>query len=138
MDIQTRLIRIGISMLFMAGLAACDRNGPTPSTDQKIDQVVDTISQKIDAASQAVGEKRDRQSARAGDVIDDAEVTTRVKAAIFSAPGLKSLKINVETSKGVVTLRGSTDSLSSSDRATMLAGTVAGVEEVKNRLVVVN
>ena len=67
--------------------------------------------------------------------MDDAEITTKVKAGIFAEPGLKSLQIGVDTIKGVVTLSGSVDSWPSSDRAKTLAGAVAGVKEVKNLLV---
>lgn len=123
MKIQTRLIKIGISMWFIAGFAGCDRTGPTASAGQKVD---------------AAGENPDRQSEMTRTAIDDAEITARVNTAIYAAPGLKSLKINVETHKGAVTLRGSTDSLTSSDRAKMLAGTVTGVKEVENRLVFEN
>jgi hyperosmotically inducible protein len=107
---------IGILMLFAVELAACDSTGP----------------------AEATGKQLDEPSAKTGDAIDDAGITAQVKAAIFSAPGLKSLKISVDTRKGVVTLRGSTDSASSSARAQMLAGSVAGVEEVENRLAIVN
>ena len=68
--------------------------------------------------------------------IDDAEITTKVKAAIFAEPGLKTLQISVDTIKGVVTLSGSVDSSPSRDRAKALAGAVAGVKEVKNQLVI--
>jgi len=50
------------------------------------------------------------QSEKAGVAIDDAEITTKVKAAIFAEPGLKTLQISVDTIKGVVTLSGSVDS----------------------------
>jgi hyperosmotically inducible protein len=42
--------------------------------------------------------------------IDDAEITTKVKAGILAEPGFKSLQICLDTIKGVVTLSGSVDS----------------------------
>ena len=69
-------------------------------------------------------------------MIDDAEITAKVKAAIFAEPGLKTLQISVNTMKGVVTLSGSVDSSPSSDMAKVLAEAVSGVKEVKNRLVI--
>jgi len=41
-----------------------------------------------------------------GEYVDDSVITTKVKAAIFNEPGLKSFEINVETYKGVVQLSG--------------------------------
>ena len=41
-----------------------------------------------------------------GEYVDDSVITTKVKAAIFNEPSLKSAEINVETFKGVVQLSG--------------------------------
>ena len=125
-----------VSMLLVAGLSACDKPGPAESAGKKIDQVADDAGKKIGETSDKVAIDMARQSERAGVVIDDAEITTKVKAAFFAEPGLKSLQIGVDTVKGVVTLSGSVDSQLNRDRADALAGAVAGVDEVNNRLVV--
>ena len=116
---------IGVSMLLIVGLAACNKPGPA-----------ETAGKKIDQTAEKVGDKMGEQSAQAGVAIDDTEITTKVKAAIFAEPGLKTLQISVDTVKGVVTLSGSVDSRSNSDRAKQLAGAVAGVRDVENRLTV--
>ena len=41
-----------------------------------------------------------------GVYVDDTVITTKVKAAIFNEPSLKSAEINVETFKGTVQLSG--------------------------------
>jgi len=41
-----------------------------------------------------------------GEYVDDSVITTKVKAAIFNEPTLKSTEINVETFKGTVQLSG--------------------------------
>jgi hyperosmotically inducible periplasmic protein len=115
---------IGISMLFVVGLAACDKPGPAETAGKKLDQTADKV-----------GEKLGEQGAKAGVAIEDTEITAKVKAAIFAEPGLKTLQISVDTVKGVVTLSGSVDSLQNSARAKALAGAVAGVKDVENRLV---
>jgi len=125
---------IGISMLLIAGLAACDKPGPAETTGKKIDQTAEETSKKIGDVADKVSEKLGEQSEKAGVAIEDAEITTKVKAAIFAEPGLKSLQISVDTVKGVVTLSGSVDSQSSSDKAKELAEAVAGGKEVKNQL----
>ena len=126
---------IGISMLLVVGLAACDKPGPAETAGKKIDQTADEAGKKIGETADKIGEKLSEQSIKAGVAIDDAEITAKAKAAIFAEPGLRTLQISVDTVKGVVTLTGSVDSQSSSDRAKALAGAVAGVKEVENRLV---
>jgi len=127
---------IGILMLFVVGLAACDKPGPAETAGKKIDQTADKASKKIGEAADKAGEKLGEQGEKASVAIDDVEITTKVKAAIFAEPGLNTLQISVDTVKGVVTLSGSVDSLPSSDKAKVLAGAVAGVKEVENRLVI--
>lgn len=136
MKISENLKLVGISMLLAVGLAACDRPGPAETAGKKIDQTADQAGKKIGEAADNVGEKLGEQGVKAGVAIDDAEITAKVKAAIFAEPGLKTLQISVDTVKGVVTLSGSVDTQPSSDRAKALAGAVAGVNEVENRLVV--
>ena len=71
-----------------------------------------------------------------GQYVDDSTITTKVKAAIFNEPGLKTLQITVNTYKGVVQLSGFVDSQQNAKKAGELARSVAGVTEVKNDLVV--
>lgn len=127
---------LGVSMLFIVGLSACDKPGPAERAGKNIDQAADDAGKHIGYATDKVTVTMAEQSNKAGVAIDDAEITTKVKAAIFAEPGLKTLQISVDTVKGVVTLSGSVDSLSVSDRAKALAGAVSGVNEVKNRLVI--
>ncbi|BBJ24359.1 BON domain-containing protein [Candidatus Nitrotoga sp. AM1P] len=67
-----------------------------------------------------------------GEYLDDSVITTKVKAAVFNEPALKSTEINVETYKGVVQLSGFVSSQSSIDRAEEVARGVKGVKSVKN------
>ena len=136
MKTMKNLKLIGISLLLMAGVAACDsKPGPAESAGKKIDQTATDAGKKIDATVDKVGEKLAEQSAKTGAAIDDAEITTKVKAAIFAEPGLKTLQISVDTDKGVVTLSGSVDTLANSERAKGLALAVSGVKNVENQLV---
>jgi osmotically-inducible protein OsmY len=70
----------------------------------------------------------------AGQYIDDAAVTTSVKAAIVKEPSLKVAEINVETYKGVVQLSGFVSSAENIATATTVARSVNGVKSVKNDL----
>lgn len=71
-----------------------------------------------------------------GENLDDTVMTTKVKAAILAEPSLKTLQIDVITTKGSVRLSGAVDSAQSVTRAGQLAQGVTGVSEVKNDLVV--
>ncbi|MCM2307029.1 MAG: BON domain-containing protein [Sulfuritalea sp.] len=157
MKMPYRFKIVAISVLLATGLAACDKPGPAETAGKKIDQTAEAAGRKIDqtaeaagrkieqtaeaagktinAASDKVGDKLGEQGMKAGVAIDDAEITAKVKASIFAEPGLKTLQISVDTVKGVVTLTGSVDSPQSSDRVKELAGAVAGVRQVDNRLV---
>jgi osmotically-inducible protein OsmY len=67
-----------------------------------------------------------------GEYFDDSVITTKVKAAIFDEPSLKSAEINVETFKGVVQLTGFVSSRASIEKAVDVARGVKGVTSVKN------
>ncbi len=67
-----------------------------------------------------------------GEYIDDTVITTKVKAAIFDEPTLKSAEINVETFKGTVQLSGFVNSRADIAKAVQVARGVAGVTAVKN------
>lgn len=67
-----------------------------------------------------------------GEYVDDSVITTKVKAAIFNEPTLKSAEINVETFKGVVQLGGFVNSQADINKAAEIARSVKGVTSVKN------
>jgi len=67
-----------------------------------------------------------------GEYVDDSVITTKVKAAIFNEPTLKSAEINVETFKGVVQLSGFVSSQAAVDKAVAVTRGVSGVKSVKN------
>jgi len=67
-----------------------------------------------------------------GEYIDDSVLTTKVKAAVFNEPSLKSTEINVETFKGVVQLSGFVNSQADINKAADVARGVKGVKSVKN------
>ncbi len=48
---------IAISMLFLAGLTACDKPGPAETAGKKIDQTAGEASEKISEAADKIGKK---------------------------------------------------------------------------------
>jgi osmotically-inducible protein OsmY len=64
--------------------------------------------------------------------VDDSVITTRVKAAIFDDPSLKSADIDVATVKGRVQLSGFVGTRANMSQAVALAQGIAGVTSVKS------
>jgi|SRR6478609_1025080 len=72
-------------------------------------------------------------SETAGQYVDDATVTAKVKTEIASDVGVKAASnVNVETYRGVVQLSGFADSDEQASRAASAAKKVNGVRSVKN------
>lgn len=71
-----------------------------------------------------------------GEYIDNSSITVKVKAAFVKDLVVKMLDVKVETFKGVVQLSGFVDTEIQKEQAARVAGSVAGVTEVKNDLVV--
>ena len=72
----------------------------------------------------------------AGEYVDDAAITAKVKAAVLEEPSLKSAEINVETYKGTVQLTGFIRSRNDINKAVEVARGVKGVKAVKNDMLV--
>jgi osmotically-inducible protein OsmY len=71
-----------------------------------------------------------------GEFVDDAAITTKVKAELVRDETVKAREINVDTFKGVVQLSGFVDTAAQKTRAGEIARSVNGVTEVKNSLTV--
>ena len=67
-----------------------------------------------------------------GTKIDDSVITTRVKAALLTDPGVSSADIGVVTRDGVVQLSGFVNNQGQIDRAMVLAKAIQGVVNVTN------
>lgn len=71
-----------------------------------------------------------------GEYVDDAAITTKVKAALVKDPIVSALDVHVKTYKGMVQLSGFVDSADQKALAENVARSVAGVNSVKNGLLV--
>jgi hyperosmotically inducible periplasmic protein len=69
-----------------------------------------------------------------GETIDDATITTRVKTALLNDPQVGGLRIDVDTTKGIVTMSGIVKSAAEEQRAVQIARGVPGVKDVKSTL----
>ncbi len=77
---------------------------------------------------------RDQQTV--GSYIDDATLTTRVKAKFAESPAVSAMAISVETLKGVVQLSGFAKNADERAMAEKLARETSGVQGVRNDIVV--
>ncbi|MFD2365896.1 BON domain-containing protein [Pseudoduganella sp. GCM10020061] len=72
------------------------------------------------------------QNKSAGEVVDDAVLTAKVKASLYNDPNVKGSEIQVETYKGEVQLSGFVADPSDAQKAVQIARGVQGVSSVKN------
>lgn len=70
----------------------------------------------------------------AGQYVDDATITTSVKAKLTAEKAANFTRIDVDTTKQVVTLNGVVESADQKARAEQLTRQVSGVKSVKNNL----
>jgi hyperosmotically inducible periplasmic protein len=69
-----------------------------------------------------------------GETIDDATITTRVKTALLNDPDVGGLRIDVDTTMGVVTLNGVVKNKDEEARAIAVARKINGVKDVRSTL----
>jgi hyperosmotically inducible protein len=105
---HTKLLALLLSTAFAAGCAAT----------------------KSDPGSQTAS------SRSTGQVVDDAAITAKIRAALLADPEVSALKVNVDTNQGAVKLKGEIKSLALRKKVEQIAKGVAGVRSVDNQLIV--
>ena len=108
----------------------CNRKGANTTAGEKVDN---TIAASKDASSD-VGNHVENTTHKAGQAVDDAAITASIKSKLIADNELKAIDINVDTSKGVVTLTGAAPNAKAVERATTIARATDGVSDVKNNL----
>lgn len=124
MKLRTLATIAAIAML--AGLAGCDRADQDRVSGARAPA---TPPQSAPASPPAA----DRT---AGQTLDDAGITAKVKAALLAEKGVDGMRINVDTSQGNVTLTGKVPDQAQVERATQVARGIEGVKDVDNKLTV--
>jgi len=71
-----------------------------------------------------------------GAYVDDASITTKIKARFVDNPDVDTLSIKVETLNGTVMLSGFAKSATEKSTAEVLARKVEGVKAVKNEIAI--
>jgi hyperosmotically inducible protein len=117
------------------GATVADRVGNAAETAaQKTRDAAATVADKTERAAETVAAKAENAAGKAGAVVADSVITTKVKTDIFKEPELKSMAIHVETEKGVVMLSGFVDSKADAEKAAEIARKVDGVTQVKSAI----
>ncbi|MCP1340320.1 BON domain-containing protein [Idiomarina sp. M1R2S28] len=126
---------IAISMLTLSGCSEAE----TEKAESKAENTMQEAENKAENAMQETEEKAqeaksytEQKAEDAGEYVDDAVITTKVKAVIFEDDNLSSMDINVETSNGIVQLSGFVENEADIDTAENLAATVKGVKDIEN------
>lgn len=70
----------------------------------------------------------------AGQQVDDATITSKVKAKLTADPEVNPFNIDVDTDDGVVTLRGRVEDPEAKTQAERLARDTSGVRSVRNQI----
>lgn len=125
-----------VATILVLGLVGCSKPGPAETAGKKIDQASESASAAVADTVNKAGEMAAKGSETTGQKIDDAEITVKVKAALLYEDDLRSMKINVDTVQGIVTLEGSADSQKNKDKAIQLSAAVKGVRSVISKLTV--
>jgi osmotically-inducible protein OsmY len=115
---------------------SAQKEGPAESAGQKLDRAAKSAGDKVDRTADQIAADAKEAAAKTVAVLDDASLTAKVKGALIAEPGLKTLQIEVSTKDGVVTLNGSVDTPVLKKRAVEIAGSLSGVREVVDQLVV--
>lgn len=115
---------IALSMLTVAGCSEAET--------ERAEYEAEKAAQQAENKAEKAGNYAENKAEEAGEYIDDAVITTKVKAVIFEDDNLSSMDINVETSDGIVQLSGFVEDSADIDTAENLAETVKGVKEVQN------
>jgi hyperosmotically inducible protein len=125
------------------GLAGCEQKGSAEKAGEQIDRAAETAEQKIDQAKDQAEKEIDaaKESATgagrtAGEYIDDAAITAKIKSAILTDPLLNGSSIEVTTVNGVVTLSGTVNDEPGIARAIEVAKTQRDVKGVQSELTV--
>jgi hyperosmotically inducible protein len=83
-----------------------------------------------------IGEKVASAANTAGELIEDGQLTAKIKSKMTLDDLVQARTINVDTQDGIVTLSGRVRTEAERDRAVALARETAGVKSVVNRLVI--
>ena len=102
--------------------------------DKDAPDIDTTVDDKAKAAGRSAGRKTAEAADKAGGVVTDAALTAAVKAKLLADPDVSGLRIDVDTTNGVVTLNGDVASQTQATEAETIARNTEGVRNVVSKL----
>lgn len=102
------------------------------AAEGRVDRGVSDLRGAADGAAAGTAVAADRVAS----ALSDTGITAAVKTALAADPSLSALKVQVNTSGGVVRLDGPAPDAKARERAGVLAAAPDGVRQVDNRLVI--
>jgi osmotically-inducible protein OsmY len=91
-------------------------------------------AEKKDTPAVKKEEKSESKTEKAKEAVEDAAITTKIKAEYAKDKAVSALNIHVNTDHGAVTLTGNAKTKAEADKAEQIAKSVKGVSAVKNEI----
>ena len=141
-DIGAGRLALAAGLCAAFALAGCDnRPASGPTVGQQVDKAIDKTNNamekagtKIEESAKSAGDAMKSAAEKAGDNMADAAITAAIKGELLKDPAVSALRIDVETEKGVVTLKGEANSTQGRERAEQIAQAASGVVKVQNQI----
>jgi hyperosmotically inducible protein len=127
-------VRDVIDQLRVSEAAATAGIDVDTNIDDRAGAAARSAGAEIKEESREAADKAGEVADKAGAAITDAAITSAVKAKFLADTTVKGLRIDVDTSNGMVTLNGNVTSKAEADRAMTLARNTDGVKSVHSNL----
>jgi hyperosmotically inducible periplasmic protein len=118
------------------GTAANKSAGAVDKSKDKVGEAAGKTGEAIGTAAKETGKAVETAARKTEEVVTDAAITTAVKSKLLGDGKTPGLKIDVDTSDGVVTLHGHVATAAARTEAVRLARTTKGVKRVVDNLTV--
>lgn len=143
--IRSRVSRVSVALSLVVLLpllvSACGAESEPEETDQHLEEAGEQLEQAGESLGESLQEAGENASREAGEaaerlepVLEDAELTARVKTRLAAHPDVNPFYIDVDTVGGTVTLTGEVPSESQREEALEVARKTDGVVEVVDNL----
>lgn len=134
MNIKNIIVITLGAIAIVSSLVACD-NRPADGV-KPVGKVSESQGSVNTQDSNSMKTEASKTVDMASQALDDSQITAKVKAALLNESGLKSMKIEVITTKGVVKLSGNVNSQENKEKAIAIASLTQGVTGVESELVI--
>jgi osmotically-inducible protein OsmY len=127
-------------------LAACEKSDQQKlkadakdawkDTREAASNTAENVKRETKEATGEAGKALKQAGETTGQIVEDAAITAKVKAALLAEKNVRSRDVEVETFQGKVVLKGHVPDRAQVDLAVKVARSVEGVTAVENRIAV--